>query len=59
MSVLARVIKEREEWSALQRAKNRQNGIMAIDSGVMLLIGLLIIVYHHEIMIAVRTWLNL
>jgi len=59
MSVLANLIKEREEWGHTQKAHQaRRNRVVVLEFGVMLAMGLLVTVYYHKILAALMLWLN-
>ena len=59
MTVLAKLIQEREEWAALQKAhQGHRNRMIVLEFGLMLAMGLLATVYYHKILAALMLWLN-
>ena len=59
MSVLAKLIQEREEWATLQKAhRKRWNRIVVLELGVLLVMGLLVAVYYHKMLAVLMLWLN-
>jgi hypothetical protein len=59
MSVLLKLIQEREEWATLQKShQTRRNRMMLVEFGVLLSLGLLVVLHYPRIMAAVVVWLN-
>ena len=60
MSVLARLIQEREAWANTHQAEqSRRNRVAVVEFGVVVAVGLLVKVYYHKILAAVMLWFSL
>jgi len=53
MSVLARLVQEREEWAMVHRTNQvRRSRMLAVEYPLLLVLGLLIAVYYDRILAA-------
>lgn len=62
MTVLARLIQEREEWAALYRQStesvHRNRFFALVEYTVLLILGLLAVLYYHKILEALSRVIN-
>ena len=59
MSVLAKLIQERQQWEVLQKGHQaRRTRFLAVEYGVLLALGLLVILYYHQILATMMIWLG-
>ena len=59
MSVLAKLIEERQEWVTLQKAHQaRRNRMVVVEFGAMLALGLFVVVYYNKIQTAVMAMMG-
>ena len=60
MSVLVKLIQERQEWAAEHKEQQfRRNAFMAVESVVLLAMGLLAVLYYHRILTTLTVLLGL
>lgn len=60
MTVLVKLIQEREQWAALQKANNaRRNRVAAVEFGLLLVMGLMVVLYYHRILAGVMVLLGM
>ena len=60
MTVLVKLIQEREQWAALQKANNaRRSRVAAVEFGLLLVMGLMVFLYYHRILAGVMVLLGM